>query len=66
MGLSVDLIIKITGFGLIAAAAERLLEKAGKDDFALVLSLLGTVIVITAFVPEVAALFELLRETFGV
>ncbi len=64
--MSVDLIIKIVGIGLIVAVSEQLLSKAGKSEFALLVTLIGIVVVLSILIPQVAELFDMLRTTFGI
>ncbi len=66
MNLNVDLILKIAGIGFVIAIAEQLLSKAGKDEYSILLTFMGFVIVLSVIIPEVASLFDLLRSTFGV
>lgn len=64
--MNVDLIIKIAGIGLIAAISEQLLDKAGKGEYAILITIVGIIIVLMVIVPEISGLFDLLRETFEV
>lgn len=63
--MNIDLLIKIIGIGLIAAVAEQLLAKAGKNEFSMLISLVGLVLVLTVVVPQISELFDLLRSVFG-
>lgn len=66
MDLNVDLILKIAGIGFVIAIAEQLLAKAGKDEYSILLTFTGVVIVLSVIIPEVASLFDLLRSTFNI
>jgi len=63
--LDVQLIIKIAGVGLITAVCCQILNKTGRDEQSVFLSLAGIVIVLFILVEKIGALFETMRDVFG-
>lgn len=66
MKFDVDLIIKITGIGIIVSVACDLLKRADKAEYALLITIAGVVVIVSAVVPEVAEIIDLIRHSFGV
>ena len=62
--MDVDLIFKIAAIGIVIAVLNLLLQRSGRDDQALMVSLAGLVVVLMVLVREISELFELIRELF--
>ena len=63
--MDVQLIIKIAGVGLITAVCCQILNKTGRDEQSVLLSLAGIVIVLFILVEKIGALFDTMRDVFG-
>ena len=63
MGL--DLIMKVAGVGMIVAVVCQILNKAGRDEQATLVSITGIVIILVIIVDEVGNLIESLKRIFG-
>ncbi len=63
--MDVELIIKVAGVGMIVAVLCQVLSKAGKDDQASLVSLMGVVLILLFIVGKVGELISTLREVFG-
>lgn len=63
--MELDLIFKIAGVGIIVAVLSMLLKKADRDDYAMVMTIAGLIIVLAMIVNEIAALFETVKNVFG-
>ena len=63
--MQVDLIFKVAAVGLMVAILNQMLIKSGKDEYAMMTTLTGMIVVIIVIVKEIAALFDLIRSTFG-
>ena len=63
--MDVDLIFRIAAIGILVAVLNMLLSRSGRDDQALLVSIAGLVVVLVIVVREINALFELIRELFG-
>lgn len=59
------MILKVAGIGMIVTVACQILNKAGRDEQATLVSLTGIVIVLIMLVGQIGTLFETVREVFG-
>lgn len=64
--MDVSLIFKIAGVGMIVAVSHQILQRAGRDDQALMLSLTGIVLVLLVVIGKVGELFAAIRSIFGI
>lgn len=64
--MDIELIFKVAGVGIIVAVLNILLKKAERDEQALMTTLAGLVVVLMLMINEIGALFEAVRETFGI
>ena len=63
--MDVDLIMKVAGVGMIVAVVCQILNKAGRDEQATLVSITGIVIILVIIVDEVGNLIESLKRIFG-
>ena len=63
--MSIDLLFKIAGIGILVAVLHQVLSKAGRDDQALMTTLAGLVIVLTMVIQEISTLFNTVRTIFN-
>ena len=63
--MTIDLLIKIAGIGLLTAVISQVLNQAGKNEIATLSSLAGVVIVLIMVVEMVAKLFDSVKTLFG-
>ncbi len=63
--LSVDLLLKIAGIGILVAVLNQVLSKAGREDQAMLVTITGLVIVLMVVVKEISGLFDTVKTTFG-
>lgn len=63
--MDVGLIMKVAGIGMIVTVACQILSKAGRDEQATLVSITGIVIVLIMLVTEIGALFDTVKEVFG-
>ena len=63
--MNIDLLFKIAGIGIIVAVLHQILNKAGREDQAMMTTLAGMVIVLTIVVKEIGDLFETVRTVFN-
>lgn len=64
--MDISFIMKIAGVGMIVAIACQVLSKAGREDQANFVSIAGIIFVLVLLVEEIGALFELVKEVFGI
>ena len=63
--MDVGLIVKIVGIGILVAVSGTILNKTGRDEQAMLVTLAGIVTVVLMLVGELGRLFESLRSVFG-
>lgn len=63
--MDVGLILKVVGIGLLVAVSGTILNKSGRDEQAMMVTLAGIVTVVLMLVSELGTLFETLRTVFG-
>lgn len=62
--MEIDLIFKIAAIGLIVAILNQLLSKSNKDEYVVLTTLAGLIIVIMMVLPKLTELFSQVRELF--
>lgn len=63
--MDVDLIFKIAAIGIIVAVINILLNRTGREDQALMVTLAALVVVLTLVVQQISDLFVLIKSLFG-
>ena len=63
--MGIDVIFKIAAIGLLIAILNQLLNKAGKEDIAMMTTIAGLIIVLLMIVDMVSGLFDTIRQAFG-
>ena len=63
--MDVSLILKIAGVGVLVSAASAILNKSGRDEQAMMVTLAGIVAVMLMLVGEIGTLFETVQSVFG-
>ena len=64
--MDVGLILKIVGVGILVAVSSSILNKSGRDEQAMLVTLAGIVVVVLMLVGEMGKLFDTLRSIFGI
>ena len=63
--MDVSLILKIVGVGILVAVSSSILNKSGRDEQAMLVTLAGIIVVVLMLVEQIGSLFENLRSVFG-
>ena len=63
--MEVDLILKAAGVGLIITVVCQVMTRAGKDEQANLVSLVGMVVILALVIERVGGLVSSLRTIFG-
>ena len=64
--MEVALLMKAVGIGLIVSVSVMLLGKSGRDEQGVFVVLTGLIVVMLMIAKEIGALFDTLREIFGI
>ena len=62
--MDVDLIFKIAAIGILVAVINQVLDRAGRNEQALMTSLAALVVVLMMVVQEIAKLFTMVKTLF--
>ncbi|WP_416197908.1 MAG: stage III sporulation protein AC [Sporanaerobacter sp.] len=62
--MNVDLIFKIASIGILTAVLHMVLDKAGKEEFAFITTLLGVVLVLGIVLKYISQLFSDIKTLF--
>ncbi len=65
IAMDVDLIFKIAAIGIIVAVLNQILNKAERQEQAMMVTLAGLVVVLMMIVQEIGTLFETIKSLFG-
>lgn len=63
--MDVSLLFKIAGVGILIAVSHQILQRAGRDEQAMLLSLTGVVFVLIVLIGKIGELFSEIRLIFG-
>ena len=63
--MDIDLLFKIAAIGILVAVLHQVLVRAGREDQAMMTTLVGLVIVLTLVIKEISTLFDSVRTMFG-
>lgn len=64
--MEVSLLFKIAGIGILIAVSYQILQRAGREEQAMLLSLTGVVFVLLILVGKIGELFGEIRSIFGI
>jgi stage III sporulation protein AC len=63
--MNTALILKVVGIGLLVSVSCQMLNKSGRDEQAMLVTLSGIIIVLLMVVGEISDLLTKIRELFG-
>ena len=63
--MDVDLIFKIAAVGILVAVLNLLLVRSGREEQAMMTTLVGLVVVLMMLVQQISDLFQLVKTLFG-
>lgn len=64
--MTVYLIFKIAGVGLLVSVINHILKSSGKDDMNVFVSLCGLLVVLYWVIPYIAELFNYIQQIFNI
>ena len=64
--MDVSLLFKIAGVGILIAVSYQILQRAGRDEQAMLLSLTGVVFVLLILIGKIGELFGEIRSIFDI
>ena len=64
--MDISLILKATGVGLIVSVVCQILNKSGRDEQSILVSIAGVIIVLLMLVKELDTLISSIKTIFGI
>ncbi len=62
--MDISLILKTVGVGILVAVANQILQKTGRDEHAMLVTIVGIIVVLVMIVGEVGGLIDTVRTVF--
>ena len=63
--MELELIFKIAGVGIIVAVLNMVLKKADRDEYVMIVTIAGLIVVLMMIVNEISLLFDTVKSVFG-
>lgn len=63
--LDITLLLKVAGIGILVVVLSQVLHKAGKEEYATLVSLTGMVLVLVVLVGQLGELIDIVKAVFG-
>ena len=63
--MDITLILKIAGVGLLVSIAYIVLNKSGRDEMAMLVSVAGVIIVLVMIITQLSELIDTVKTVFG-
>ena len=63
--MDVNFIFKIAAIGIIVAVLNQLLTRSGREEYAMITTLAGLVVVLMMIVPQIGNLFQYIKSIPG-
>ena len=63
--MDVSLILRIAGVGILVSVAVAILNKSGRDEQAMLVTVAGIIVVTLMLVNEIGTLFDSVTSVFG-
>jgi len=63
--MEIDLLFKIAGIGILVAVLNQVLNKAGREDQAMMITITGLIIVLMLVIDKISELFNSVRSIFN-
>lgn len=63
--MELELIFKIAGVGIIVAVLNMILKKADREEYGMVVTIAGLIVVLMMIINEISVLFETVKTVFG-
>ncbi len=63
--MDVSLILRVAGIGLLIGFATQILNKTGRDEQAMLVTITGIIVVFVMLIGEVGTLISTIKNVFG-
>lgn len=62
--MEVDILFRIAGVGIIVAILNQVLSRSGRDEYTMITTLAGLIIVLMILIPNLTDLFSYIKSVF--
>jgi stage III sporulation protein AC len=62
--MDISLLLKTVGVGMIVAVANQILQKTGRDEQAMLVTIVGIIVVLIMLMGQLEELFSIVRSVF--
>ncbi len=62
--MEIDVIFKIAAVGIIVAVLNQILSRSGRDEYTMITTIAGLIIVMMMVLPYISSLFSYIRSVF--
>ncbi|MBQ2759786.1 MAG: stage III sporulation protein AC [Clostridia bacterium] len=62
--MDIEIIFKIAAVGLIVALLNQILARSGREEYTMITTLAGLIIVLMMIIPYISSLFSYVRSVF--
>ena len=62
--MEIGFIFKLAAIGIIVAVLHQVLVRAGKEEYAMIITISGLVVVLMMLIPQISELFSTLKGVF--
>ena len=62
--MNVDMLFKIAAVGIIVAILNQVLVRSGRDEYTMITTLAGLIIVLMVLIPHLKDLFDYIKSVF--
>lgn len=63
--MEVDMIFKIAAIGIIVAVLNQLLIRSGREEQALLTTIMGLIVALMMIISQIRTLFDTIKSVFG-
>lgn len=63
--MDLDIIFKIAGVGIIVSVLNMILKKSDRDEYGVIVTIAGLIVVLLVIINEIASLFDTVKSVFG-
>ncbi|MBR1811017.1 MAG: stage III sporulation protein AC [Clostridia bacterium] len=64
--MDIDIIFKIAAIGIIVAVINQILTRSGREEYTMVITIAGLIIVLMMLLPHISALFRYIKSIFDI
>ncbi len=62
--MNVDMLFRIAAVGIIVAVLNQVLVRSGRDEYTMITTLAGLIIVLMAIIPHLREMFDYIKSVF--